>query len=96
MTTIFFYGIIKEWKNHAYKAQNIGQKVGLKMAVNRIQKGGMRAIYKGMEVIANCSSLSKGLEFRAENGAIVASFTASDLKAMVSKSVRDHSVRKFV
>ena len=65
------------------------------MAIRK-QKTGMRAIYKGMEVISNCSSLSEGLELKAENGAIVASFTASDLKAMVSKSVRSHGVRKFV
>ena len=66
------------------------------MAVIRKQKNGMTAIYKGMAVISNCLSLSEGLELKAENGAIVASFTASDLKAMVSKSVRSHSVRKFV
>ena len=68
---------------------------GLKMAVNRIQKTGMRSIYKGAEVISNCSSLSKGLELMAENGAIVASFTARDLKAMVKNSVAKHGVRKF-
>ena len=67
-----------------------------KMGVIRRQKTGMTAIYKGMEVISNCPSLSEGLELKAENGAIVASFTTSDLKAMVSKSIRDHKVRKFV
>ena len=64
--------------------------------VLRKQKNGMTAIYKKMEVISNCSSLSKGLELIAENGAIVASFTADDLKAMVFKSVKNHNVRKFV
>ena len=65
------------------------------MAV-RIQRGGMTAVYKGVIVKSDCSSLSKGLELKAENGAIVASFTADDLKTMVSKSIRDHKVRKFV
>ena len=66
------------------------------MAVIRFQKGGMTATYQGIKVKTNCRSLSEGLELIAENGAVVASFTADDLKAMVSKSVKNHSVRKFV
>ena len=65
------------------------------MGVIRRQKTGMTAIYKGMEVISNCPSLSEGLELKAENGAVVASFTPEEMKAMVSDSVRDHGVRKF-
>lgn len=66
------------------------------MGVIRHQKAGMTAIYKGMEVISNCPSLSEGLELKAENGAIVASFTTDDLKTMVKKSITKHNVRKFV
>ena len=65
------------------------------MAVNRIQKGGMSAVYKGTTVKTSCSSLSRGLELIGENGAAVASFTPNDLKEMVSKSIRNHKVRKF-
>ena len=64
------------------------------MAV-RIQRSGMTSIYKGVEVISNCTSLSKGLELMAENGAVVASFTPQELKAMVKNSVAKHGVRKF-
>ena len=64
------------------------------MAIRK-QKTGMRSIYKGMEVISNCSSLSKGLELMAENGAIVASFTADDIGEMVKTAIKKHSVRKF-
>ena len=66
-----------------------------KMGVIRRQKTGMTAIYKGMEVISNCSSLSKGLELMAENGAIVASFTTNDIGEMVKAAIKKHRVRKF-
>ena len=62
----------------------------------RFQKNGMASTYKGVEVISNCTSLSKGIEFLGENGAVVASFTPEDLKAMVKSSVAKHGVRKFV
>ena len=65
------------------------------MAVARIQKGGMNAVYKGLQVKTKCYSLSEGLEFLGENGAIVASFTPEDLKEMVFKSIKNHKVRKF-
>ena len=64
------------------------------MAV-RFQKTGMTSIYKGVEVTSNCSSLSKGIEFLGENGAIVASFTPEDIGKMVKNSVAKHGVRKF-
>ncbi len=79
---------------HKYKVPKIGQKAGLKM-VKRFQKGGMTSIYKGVKVISNCASLSTGIEFLGENGAIIASFTPEELKKKVSDSVRDHKVRKF-
>ena len=65
------------------------------MGVIRFQKGGMTAVYKGVIVKTSCSSLSEGLELIGENGTTVASFTPNDLKEMVSKSIRDHKVRKF-
>ena len=65
------------------------------MAVNRIQKGGMTAVYKGVTIKTSCESLSIGLELLGENGAIVAAFTPEDLKNMVSKSIKNHKVRKF-
>ena len=65
------------------------------MGVIRFQKGGMTATYQGTTVKTNCASLSTGIEFLGENGAIVASFTPEDLKKKVFDSVRDHKVRKF-
>ena len=65
-----------------------------KMAV-RFQKNGMTSIYKGVEVTSNCASLSTGIEFLGENGAVVASFTPEEMKAMVKNSVAKHGVRKF-
>ena len=56
-----------------------------KMA-ERFQKNGMSSIYKGVEVTSNCASLSTGIEFLGENGAVVASFTADDLKEMVKNT----------
>ena len=61
----------------------------------RYQKGGMTATYKGAKVTSSCNSLSKGLEFLGENGAIVASFTPESLALMVKKSIKAHGVRKF-
>lgn len=68
---------------------------GLKMAAIRYQKGGMTATYQGIKVVTDCPSLSEGVRLKAENGAVVASFTADDLKAMVFKSIKNHKVRKF-
>ena len=65
------------------------------MAVKRIQRGGMAATYKGVEVTSNCPSLSEGLQLIGENGIIVASFTPEDMKAMVKTSIAKHGVRKF-
>ena len=79
---------------HKYKVPNIGQKVGYKMAV-RFQKNGMTSKYQGVEVISSCSSLSEGLELKAENGVVVASFSAEEIQAMVKNSVAKHGVRKF-
>ena len=64
------------------------------MAV-RFQKNGMVAIFKGVEVTSNCSSLSTGIELKGVNGAIVASFSPEKLKAMVKSSIAKHGVRKF-
>ena len=61
----------------------------------RFQKNGMTSIYKGVEVISNCTSLSKGLELMAENGVVVASFSPEDIGEMVKNSVAKHGVRKF-
>ena len=55
----------------------------------------MTSIYKGVEVTSNCASLSTGIEFLGENGAVVASFTPEEMKAMVKNSVAKHGVRKF-
>ena len=61
----------------------------------RYEKRGLTGTYKGVKVTSSCSSLSKGLEFLGENGAIVASFTPEDLALMVKKSIKAHGVRKF-
>lgn len=63
--------------------------------VKRFQKGGMTARYKGMEVTSNCLSLSKGIEFLGENGAVIDSFSPEELEAMVKTSIAKHKVRKF-
>ena len=55
----------------------------------------MVSIYKGVEVISNCTSLSTGIEFLGENGAIIASFTPEDIGEMVKTAIKKHSVRKF-
>ena len=65
-----------------------------KMAI-RAQRGGMTAIYKGVEVISNCHSLSEGLELIGENGVVVASFSPEEMKEMVKVSIAKHCVRKF-
>ena len=55
----------------------------------------MAATYKGVTVVTKCSSLSEGLQFLGENGAIVASFSPEEIKAMVKTSIAKHGVRKF-
>ncbi len=64
------------------------------MAV-RFQKNGMVSIYKGVEVISNCTSLSTGIEFLGENGVVVASFSPEEMKTMVKTAIKKHGVRKF-
>ena len=61
----------------------------------RFQKNGMNAVYNGVEVTSNCSSLSEGLELMAENGVVVASFTPEDIGEMVKTAIKKHCVRKF-
>lgn len=56
----------------------------------------MTAILGGVPVTSNCLSLSKGIEFIGENGAVVASFTPESLALMVKNSIKKHGVRKFV
>lgn len=64
--------------------------------VQRKQKAGMTARFKGMEVTSNCTSLSTGLELLAKNGTIVASFSPEEMSLMVKKAIKRHNVRKFV
>jgi hypothetical protein len=78
------------------RLQKLEQKEVLKVAVARIQKKGMVARFQGAAEISNCRSLSEGLEFLAENGTSVASFTPEELSLMVKKAVKAHGVRKFV
>lgn len=64
--------------------------------VQRKQKAGMTARFKGMEVTSNCTSLSTGLELLAKNGTVVASFSPEEMSLMVKKAIKRHNVRKFV